>query len=283
MINKKAEEIKRFNGKRTMIIRLIMIFGLILLVSGIVLFFLSCFGTRIRDDYTKKSTTEYDIVEVTGIAIDSKNNIYCLSNYLSAVNVYSENGDFLYSLVVPDYQNGGCEMFIKNGSLFIQNKSHNIYSYVDGIYKGKVECDFEKGRFIRYDQNNNFKYSIQYVNDEYDYYLPLYFEDDFLFVLDYSNNLLYTYEKEMLSSEESYDNNNPLIIYASKKVVDKNGNIYGIEGIIPKLVKNSVAGDVKTIAKITFWNWARQNSFVGLAIGIVGLLMLIVPQYLEKC
>ena len=67
-----------------------MLIGIVFLIAGIVLFLLSSrFGTVMRD-YTKKSK-EYDIVEITAIAIDDNVNVYCLSDYLSAVNVYSEN------------------------------------------------------------------------------------------------------------------------------------------------------------------------------------------------
>lgn len=251
--------------KKPILIRCIIFLGIIVQIAGLVFFFLSLhLGTQMRD-YTRKSSKEYDIVDVTAIALDSKDNVYCLSDALSAVNVFSADGVFKYSLAVPDYQNGSCSLYIKNDVLFIQDKNYDIYYYKYGTFKGRVSCD---QTIKQYDEKDKLLYSISYPNDGYSYF-PIYVNGDFLYVSN-SNNQLMTYKNGSLISKKLGDENDLSIIYAGNKTMDQDRNIYCMKGIIPSLVKISPTGDSTTIATISFWNWLRQTPFACLAIAVVG-------------
>jgi len=248
--------------------RVIMLIGLILIIAGLILFFLNAHFGNNEGNYTVKSSKEYSIIEASGVAIDSMGNVYCLSNYWSAVNVYSSNGDFLYSISVPQNQNGRNEMFIKNDFLFLVDKNHVIYYYADGEFRGKAEPD--EGGISVYDENDDLLYIAPYPDDE-EICAPLYVDGDTLYAE--SSNYILEYKNGVLVSEEPEDENNPIYVYAENSAQDNDGNVYNITGLIPKLVKTSVDNEKTIIAADSFIEWVTHQSFVCLFITIIGILV----------
>ncbi len=82
--------------------------GLMIAFVGIVFLFTG-FLCRAQD-YTTPLDIEYGLVDVSGMAVDSADNLYVLIGRLCAVNVYTADGAFQYSIKVPDYPNGGNEI-----------------------------------------------------------------------------------------------------------------------------------------------------------------------------
>jgi hypothetical protein len=82
--------------------------GLMLAMVGIA--FLITGSLCAAQDYTTSLDIEYCLVDVSGMAVDSADNLYVLINQLCAVNVYTSAGDFQYSIKIPDYPSGGNEM-----------------------------------------------------------------------------------------------------------------------------------------------------------------------------
>ena len=60
--------------------------------------------------------------------------IYILFGTYGVVQVYTTEGQYLYSVSVYNHNNGRTEIMAKNGSLYIRDKHHNIYIISDGEF-----------------------------------------------------------------------------------------------------------------------------------------------------
>jgi hypothetical protein len=271
------------NLKNTMGVmrRVLIIAGFALLVMGMCLFFLNArLGTTMRD-YTVKSGKQYSMIEANGIAVDSEKNIYCLSNYWSAVNVFSPDGSFLYSLVVPEYQNGRGGMFVYNGLLYVFDKQGNIYYYDDGVFQGRTEQDYD---LKVYDKKNALWFAIACPGDELGY-IPLLIDQDFLY-LERTDGQLLVYQEGILISEEplndeEFEQDNPICAYAENTVWDDEGNMYSVRGMAPRLVKVSPDGETTVITADPFFEWVAHEPFACLPVAAAGILLLTLSSRLK--
>lgn len=265
---------------RRRFMRVVMFVGVALMIIGLALFFMSAhFGTIMRD-YTVKNSKEYSMIDVTGIEIDNGGNVYCLSNYWSAVNVYSSMGEFLYSLSVPEYQNGQCQIYIYNDSLNVIDKCSNIYYYNNGDFQGRAEKSSDGSGINVYDKNNILQYTATYPNDNL--YIPRLVENNFLYVEEPNgydeedrDGYLLKYQNGTLISREP-ESHYPVFEYANNIAEDEDGNIYEITGLIPKLVKTSANTERTMIAADSFFEWVTHESFACLFIAIIGIVIIII-------
>ncbi len=249
--------------------------GMALFLAGVLLFFGAAhFGTAARD-YTQRSGEEYALIEDNALLVRPEGGVYCLSGLNSAVNVYSGEGEFLYSLPVPDYQNGEAGMAMAGDTLIILDKLGNLYLYRDGVYLGRAEDDFEARAIRVYGGDDALRYSAAYPDDEYSY-LPLFAEDGMLYVLR-SDGAVLEYEDGTLTAEDGYGAVAG-IADAQASVTDGEGGTYRFEGLSPRLVHVSPDGEKTVIAAATFGQWLTQQPFAALALAALGLALTALPR-----
>lgn len=72
----------------------------------------------------------------TGISqvVADDDRIYVLFGDYSVVQVYTTDGQYLYSVSVYNHSNGRTHIAAKDGCLYIQDKHDNIYVFSDGVF-----------------------------------------------------------------------------------------------------------------------------------------------------
>lgn len=151
--------------------------------------------TNRKANYISGSKKEYPIAGFNGLALDNDENVYCLSEKYSAVNVYNKVGRFLYSIELPHHVNGEAEIYTVDEIVCIADRETGIYMYRSGKFLKRLECDYENDTVIVYDQRNEKLYSTHLPNTD-SYCIP-YLADDKKVYVD-------TCEKALLKADETY-------------------------------------------------------------------------------
>ena len=246
--------------------------GLIIAIVGVILLFTGSLCSA--QDYTVPLNIEYGLVDVSGITVDNADNLYVLSNQLSAVNVYTSDGEFQYSIKVPDYPNGGNEIYVLDDVLYIQDKGGNIYAYQNGVYRGRAayaDDDEDAVTINVYDENNRMLYSLTFPSDG-NWYSLLLLKGSSVYVerQDAYGSSVQTFENGQLIADEPYTYTD---FFTESVAQDSEGNIFDMSSFGPQLIKIPLSGEDVVIASTSWIEWLWRTSVSGIILLALGIII----------
>lgn len=137
--------------------------------------------------------------------------VYCFSQYFQAVNVYDKEGEFQFSITVPDGVNGKGYMYLWEGYICIKNNNPgDVYQYQNVKYVCRV-CYNEDGEPVSVFDKNDQIIKTDNIKDE---------------IIGYTDN--------EIVSVDLYDST----FESNLSVVDEQGDLYATELLRPRLTKN---------------------------------------------
>lgn len=114
---------------------------------------------------------EYPLGSIHSIDVDDSGNIYCANSYYGSVQVYDNNGQFLYTLRIYA-GNGGFRIKVINNKLFVATvRNQKLYTFLSGkLIDEKTDTDkyftflAESKKQIYDSQGNKYKISpLQFI------------------------------------------------------------------------------------------------------------------------
>lgn len=100
--------------------------GLFLFLLGGIGFFRG-FYVSVKTTFPEKTFKRVPLGDLNGVAVDSWGKIYCVSSFYSRVQVYGQNGGFIYGLKIP--ANSFCIYFDEEHNLNVQTRSNALYIF----------------------------------------------------------------------------------------------------------------------------------------------------------
>ncbi len=141
---------------RPALVNLLRLLGGLLFLLGVVSFLLGPQHGTSSYDYTQTLTEPQPIC---GGRLQTENGkIYLFNEELCSVNVYTENGDFLFCVRGSRFQNGQADFaVVEDLGIFIEGRNHVLYRFDEqnGAYRGRVENS------AIYDASGNFRMQTQ--------------------------------------------------------------------------------------------------------------------------
>ncbi len=254
--------------------------GLMIAFVGIVFLFT---GSLCRaQDYATPLDIEYGLVDVSGMAVDSADNLYVLIDRLCAVNVYTADGAFQYSIKVPDYPNGGNEIYMLDDVLNIQDKNGDIYAYQNGVYRGRAayaDSDEDTVTINVYDENNRQHYSLAFLPDG-NFYSLLLLDGSSVYIKrqDDDESSVLIYENGRLTDEYPYSETD---FFTEVIAQDSKGSIFSTS-FGPQLTKITSSGEEVVIASTSWLEWFWRAPLVSFAIIITGFITAMMSRLIPK-
>lgn len=255
--------------------RIISFIGLALLLGGILLFILIPNLRVATRDYTQRSSKEYAMISDNVLLPRPEGGVYCLSGFWSAVNVYSAEGEFLYSLPVPDSQNGRANMYMEGDTLVLADKLCNVFFYRGGEYQGRAEDHYDANEIGVYGADDALLYAASYPEDD-NSYSPICMKDGRLYAVNSNQQLLAYQDGILVLSEE--DGTGLGLMPAGASATDGSGNVYRVAGIIPRLIRVSADGQETVISETSLWDWLAQQPFAALLVAALGIALTAVAR-----
>lgn len=103
---------------------------------------LTCLGTglgqKLSEPQAQVLTDEQAVYgEITTIYEGNDERLYALFDEFASVNVYTQNGEFLYAYRIPLGKKGAVQLAVKEPYVFIKNRNDIIYTFKEKQYLGK--------------------------------------------------------------------------------------------------------------------------------------------------
>ena len=125
-----------------------LILGLILMVVG-TLGFLTA-GQSGTSDYDVTQRLEEPQFLGGGATILAENGrLYVFNEEMCSVNVFTQEGDFLFCVRGSRFQNGKATMFMRGGNIYIEGRDHTLYLFdSEGNYVGQTKIDQDLREYV---------------------------------------------------------------------------------------------------------------------------------------
>lgn len=260
-----------------MLCKIINVLGTILMAVGVAVFLTASQRGTSNYDYTVKLNAPQPILGGTTLLAEN-NRIYVFIEEMCAVNVYDENGEFLFCVRGQRNQNGKARMFLYGTDIYIEARNHVIFRFDEnGAYCGKADLH------DLYDSNDEPSIPVRILKGSRAVG-PVYFDDGGIWYRVQDNNgdyvLLYidktaVYKIEPEQEAELLDGR----IYAAKHSVE-NGDT-GFAVYINKVYKKTDAGSY-VFASTPLYLYYIKSTKLGWVTGVVGMLLRILAENLSK-
>ena len=146
--------------------RVLRIFGKLILavsVSMVCVFgVLTCLGTgigqKLSEPQAQVLTDEQAVYgEITTIYEGNDERLYALFDEFASVNVYTQNGEFLYAYRIPLREKGAVQLAVKEPYVFMKNRNDIVYTFKEKQYLGKESLQnfLEKNKIEFLDDGEN--------------------------------------------------------------------------------------------------------------------------------
>lgn len=254
--------------------KIIKISGILLSVTGLVgMICLMISRDKAGPDTITKR--KMDISEINSIVVDEKGALYCLGDK-GKVLVFSNNGDYEYTIIIPEAGKGEAQMDMIENALCIRDQDETVYQYKSGKLICRVHYDDKNKKVLVYNSNESLVKEIDTPKKKDRIYELIAYTPKGLVIEEYSSKEFDEGSFVVVdkSGQQYYLDEDSEFYEEYEKAEDINGNIFKISGSSKYYIeKYSLDNKKEIIYKIPLK--LRVYPFASVMMLACGILMLL--------